>query len=769
MACAEGGDEVPGRIPLPAPTPAPVTGVDVDPADFVGADACAGCHAEQYSRWRASTHGRAGGAPGPDVLIAPFGGEPIRFADATVLPEQSGDEYAFRVRRPGRADQVLRVTGVVGGGHMVGGGTQGFLTSMPDGTLRFLPFDWSRDEGSWFCNTGTRADRGWVRIDSTLRLADCGDWPPQRVFGQTDRFASCQECHGSQVRIAWDTASRSFASAHEDLRINCESCHGPGRAHVEAARELAGDRARNPGGGVAAGAEGMTDRRPEDLGIRPLATLETDASLQVCFRCHALKNALEPGYLPGRPLEEHYALKFPILGEAPYFPDGRVRTFAYQGNHLYSDCYVSGSMTCTDCHDPHSNGYLDVWKRPLADRFDDGQCTACHASKAGSPAAAHTRHAPDSPGSRCIACHMPYLQHPEVGDDVRFSRSDHVIATPRPAFDDSLGLRGACAVCHTDRSAAELQAITERWWGPIKPHHPLVAGLLRARQLRDRVEVARLVLRPDLDHPIAQFAGLAYLLETHLRPDMPDLEPEVMRRLDDLASARDLDVRALALAALHYAAGEHAGVRRTLAEALEGEAGALRKRWALALGYLADRERDGGRADVSLGIYDKALEVLPGDPPTLAAMATALREAGRPAEAVIAYQRAMDSQPDLPLARVNLGIALQEAGRVGEAARALQEAIQRAPYEPLAYLAMGNLLLRARRPGEATRYYVRAVELDAGLERAWFYLARSRIEIGDYGRALEAARRAAELSPGDETVRRMVADLERAAGTPRDR
>src|SRR5258706_9505853 len=33
-------------------------------ADFLGPEACAGCHAPVYAKWKASTHGRAGGKPG---------------------------------------------------------------------------------------------------------------------------------------------------------------------------------------------------------------------------------------------------------------------------------------------------------------------------------------------------------------------------------------------------------------------------------------------------------------------------------------------------------------------------------------------------------------------------------------------------------------------------------------------------------------------------------------------------------------------------------
>ena len=73
---------------------------------------------------------------------------------------------------------------------MAGGGTQGFVSRFPDGTWRFLPFDWSRQSAHWFCNSGTRAGKGWVPITADLALADCGDWPPRRVLGDGAQFVA---------------------------------------------------------------------------------------------------------------------------------------------------------------------------------------------------------------------------------------------------------------------------------------------------------------------------------------------------------------------------------------------------------------------------------------------------------------------------------------------------------------------------------------------------------------------------------------------------
>jgi hypothetical protein len=179
---------------------------------FAGSATCQNCHTDQFEAWRTSTHGTAGGPPGPETVIAPFDGTPIEFADGRVTPtiEPSG-AYVFLVDRPGRPQLRLPVDGVVGRGHMLGGGTQGFVSTFADGTVRFLPFDYSATNREWFCNTAAvagwwisggdlaslRPDVGWVPISDSMKLTDCGDWPPIRILGTDDRYANCQSCHGS--------------------------------------------------------------------------------------------------------------------------------------------------------------------------------------------------------------------------------------------------------------------------------------------------------------------------------------------------------------------------------------------------------------------------------------------------------------------------------------------------------------------------------------------------------------------------------------------
>lgn len=741
-------DPRPKRIEFPPPQPEQKP-IRITQSDFVGAEACSQCHTQQYEAWSRSTHAQAGGRPDGATLLVPFDGTPIRFKDAEVIPMTTArGEYLFVVRQQERAEVRYRVEGVVGKGHMLGGGTQAFLTRYPDGTLRVLPFEYSASNKIWFTNTNARSKKGWIPISEEIALTECTDWPPVRVFGTENRFSNCQECHGSQIQIEFNPRTMKYDTRYTTLAINCESCHGPGRKHIELARTGAIETAT-------------------DIGIRSLSTLSKDESLEVCFQCHALKDVVKPGYLPGKPLQDHYALKFSILGDKPYLPDGRVRTFAYQETHLFSDCYLNGSMTCTSCHDPHSQGYWDINKRPLKGRFDNGQCTGCHASKAVD-LPKHTFHKPESDGSRCVSCHMPYLQHPEVGKKLRFARSDHSISIPRPLFDASWGLEGACQQCHQNYSVQQLDAKVREWYGEIKPHKSIVDGLVRAQTVRARNEAAQLLLRSDVHHPMAQFMGLSQMLEQFFEPDMAFVESEILDSLKALSRSKDIDLQALALAALHVVSGEEATVRSYLAERLKTTDNRIRDRWVLALGYLADTYRAAGDAERAIITYRKALEIQPTEARIHHNLAQALAEKGDFRQAIQSYRRSLQLapkhsglDPTQSLVYVNLGIAYAAQGDFRNAVAQYEAAIARNPNEPLAYFNLANIYLEQQQPRRAIELYQKAVALDPSLSLGHYYLARAYMMVRDFSKALDAVKRSLEFDPSRESARQMRRDLER--------
>ena len=647
--------------------------------------------------------------------------------------------------------RTLRVDGVIGGGHIYGGGTQGFVTKLDDGTLRFLPFEWSRQAASWFCNTNSRSGRGWSPITLTMALAECGDWPPTRVLGDYPRFANCQSCHASQASLALDTIAHRYETRVTSFAINCESCHGPARRHVELAER----------GTLAKGA---------DVGLVSLATLDKDASLRVCYQCHAVKDQVRDGFLSGDSLESYYSTKFPLLGDRPLFPDGRVRTFAYQEGHQYSDCYLNGGMTCTSCHDPHDQKYRTVTGEALQGRFDDKQCTSCHASKADNP----TRHTYHRTPITCTSCHMPLRQEPDTRASnaryanaavVRYARSDHTISIPRPALDASLGLVSACATCHATMSIAQQEQQIRARWGDVKPVKPSVAAQLSlATQQSESTAVARLLdVSPSDTHDFARFAGVSRFLETYVRPDA-GLDPDVERRLREIADYRDEDTRAIALATLHLAKGSDRGVRRTLAAALR-VAGprevSLRLRWALALGFMGDRFAADGNLSDAMTAYQRALDVTPASARLALSLANAQRDAGDLAAAVTTYRQSLALDPGAPLAWVNMGIALGTLGDTASAIAALRRAAKLNPWEPLAWFNLGNLMLVRGDLARADSMYAKTARLDPGLALAHFQLARVSLLRKDYRAALSELRRGLAFDSSDASARAEAAQLER--------
>ncbi|MGQ0649409.1 MAG: tetratricopeptide repeat protein [Gemmatimonadaceae bacterium] len=750
LRTGESPESLGGREPLPAPSRPYVEPVPASAADFVGSEACAGCHRSQFETWSRSTHAAAGGTPGATRILPGFDGSPIRFRDAVVIPERRAGTWRFVVRQEGRPERVFPIAGIVGGGHMEGGGTQGFVSRWADGTVRFLPFDFIRRENTWFCNTSSRANRGWIPITPDVKLADCGDWPPSRVLGDELRFTNCQSCHGSQIAVTADTVAHAYRTAYTSLGINCESCHGPGKRHLaDVADPVA----------VAAG----------EIAMRPLATLTKDGSLGVCWQCHALKDQLRPGHRSGQSLDAYYSTLLPQLGDEAHLPDGRVRTFAYQQGHLYSDCYVNGGMTCTSCHDPHSQRYRDAQGRPLDGRLDNRQCTACHASKALQPEQ-HTKHAASSAGSRCVACHMPYLQEPEVGATLRYARSDHSIPIPRPVSDSTAGVVSACRTCHTDKAETVLDRQVTSWYGELKPVAPSIASVVRGRAENDAGRAAPLLLLPGSPHTAAVFAGLSTFADRHLGPDMTALDGVAIDRLQSLATHGDLDVRSLALASLHLARGETPRVRALLTRQLRGQGEReplVRSRWAISLGYFADKLRASGDPVAAAGVYRKALEVEPGNPRLHLNLGLALADAGRLVEAAAAYRASLSVDPVQPLALVNLGIALAGSGDREGAVAAYRRALNINSREPLAHFNMANLRLQSGELEAAAAAYRLAIDADPGLSLARFYLARILAQRGDLRAALEEIDAGLEFDAANPEGRAAREQLIRRLGASR--
>jgi hypothetical protein len=567
-------------------------------SDFVGSKQCQSCHKDIFSQWKKSTHGKAGGYPNEVNIIAPFNGDPIILADVIIYPEKNDNNYQFRIiNKKTKNEQKINVEAVVGGGFMAGGGTQTFFGKYEDGTYRFLPFDFSRDENSWFVQV--KGSEEWELVNNEIRLNQLYNWPPHRVLGEIDDISNCQNCHGSQ--IISEKVGNNYNMRFTSLAINCESCHGPAKKHVTIMSEIVRGVIKNS----------------ESIGINSLVGISPRESLNLCFQCHAVKTPLKNGYLPGEDLEEYYSLRLALLGnQNPYSVDGRIKSFGYQQNHIFSDCFINGSMTCTSCHNPHTQDYQDINKKTLVDRFDDQQCTACHAAIGKNPPA-HTFHKVNSQGSKCVSCHMPFRQEGGIGNQIKFTRSDHTIAIPRPVYDKSQGFESSCIQCHSDQTEEELQVSTNQLWGSIKPMNAVIENRLKINNETSERDAINLLLQPQLKHSIGQFANLSYFIKRYLSPGMEFNNPEIVEKLKAYSEIDDdIDLKALALAGLHYSQYKNPKVRNYLLgqlDKIEREEHSVRLRWGLILDYFGTVFYMIGDRPRAIECYELARQVLPDD------------------------------------------------------------------------------------------------------------------------------------------------------------
>jgi predicted CXXCH cytochrome family protein len=159
---------------------------------------------------------------------------------------------------------------------------------------------------------------------------------------------------------------------------------------------------------------------------------------------------------PAEPWLQRANATVPTYMEQHFWGDGTVRISGREYNGLgESACATRGDLSCLSCHRMHGSP-PDDQLRPVAE--NEAVCTTCH--EPARYGVAHTHHAPDSPGSRCYNCHMPYTT---LGL-LKAIRS-HRIDSPRATTTVATGRPDACSVCHLDKPIAWTAERLTAWYG----------------------------------------------------------------------------------------------------------------------------------------------------------------------------------------------------------------------------------------------------------------------------------------------------------------
>jgi predicted CXXCH cytochrome family protein len=666
------------RAPLPVGTPAENRSpLAADrPEAYADPAVCATCHEDI-----APTYALTGMARSFSRVDA------SRFAAGSRVYHPASDRYYTMVQRDGKLYQRRHQIGFGGtetnvleleAQYVVGSGNHArtFLHRSPDGRLVQLPVSWYAERGGyWAMSPGY--DRP-AHMDFR-RVLDTG----------------CMSCHNGYPRGLVDDegAGPRFGAVPLPDGIDCQRCHGPGQAHVEAVKS--------------------GDKQAVVLAIVNPGKLDRDRQLEACMQCHLeststplpfrLQRYEQPpfSYTPGKPLSDY----FMHFDHAPGTP-GRDDKFEIAGGAYRlrkSACFQRSAMTCLTCHDPH-----DIPRGPAAAARQVAVCTGCHREthRDGVP-----RVAGAVPGATCMDCHMPKRRTEDV---VHVVMTDHYIQR-RPGRDlvaaraesDSPGqgdYRGEVVLYYPPTLPATPENELYRALAQVQQGSNLASGI---GQLEQAIEKHR-PGRPEFYYELAR----AYSRTANYEAGIKWCREALQRDARFVPALKEL-------AAAATAQGNMAEAAVSLEQAL-----ALRPEDGNAAADLGSVYLRQGRLDDAQKAVERALALDPTLPLAHNTMGLTAVRKGMAGPAETHFREAIRLQPDLAEAHNNLGNLLAGRRAYGEAAYHFEKAVASNPRYVEARHSYGVTLALTGSYSKA------ATEMEAAVELAP-QLAALRIDLAD--------------------------------------
>lgn len=436
---------------------------------FTTSDTCRACHPGPYESWRNSFHRTMTQAVGPNVVLGDFDGTVLEARGQTSRFETRGDEYWVdipdpawfmdpdprKVAVPPRINVPVVMT--TGSHHMqyywIRRPKEGPVHERHDhGALMSVPWVWLIEDARW------------------MPVQDSFLTPPTPVVEPPLMWnTSCFSCHSVATQPQYSAVQDEFNSRSVELGIACEACHGPADEHVDAFQSPL--------------ARYLRYFTPDSEAVETIVNperLTSALSRDVCGQCHSFGEPLDldshketgVAFRPGNNLHETnrvYQLErtpaeletLPATRDnlgGNFWPDGTIRVAGREYNGLMeSKCATNGDLTCLSCHSMHNYETTDSQLR--GDLQGDATCTSCHPDIGADPSA-HTNHAPNSPGSRCMNCHMPRTTY-----GLFVAMRSHRVDSPSVSAKFEGERPNACNLCHLDKPLAWTSDRLSRWYG----------------------------------------------------------------------------------------------------------------------------------------------------------------------------------------------------------------------------------------------------------------------------------------------------------------
>lgn len=645
---------------------------------------CAECHADAYAAWTDSHHGWAWRPARSENVLGDFGGTTFTHRGVRSRFFQKDGRFFVETGGPDGRPVTWPIHSTVGVTPL-----QQYLVEQDDGRLQALDIAWDTERRRWYHLYPEQSQEN----DPGLHWTG-----PYKNWN-----SRCVSCHVTGFAKGYEPQTNRYDSTWAEMGVGCESCHGPGEAHVAWARQSV-DSAETSRSTAAF--DGV-----DDLGLTlRLKGGDRQAELQVCAGCHSRRESLgADSPPPGEPFTDHFRLS--LLREGLYHADGQVQDEVYvYGSFLQSKMHARG-VSCSDCHSPHSG-------RLVAE--GNGVCTQCHnpqgrtdfptlkASRYDAPE--HHHHAMDGEAAQCVSCHMPEQTY--MGVD---PRRDHSFRVPRPDLTVQLETPNACNNCHGTQSPQWAQQKVETWYPKGYHLRPHFGQILHAGRHALDTEAAEdlLTLAIDSAEPAIVRASAIELLA-------PVVTPQIAGTALPLLEDPDADVRAAALGLLQSAPA------------------AARTRYA---GPLLEDPTRLVRITAAQRVMDVATD--------------ALSEADRAVvdAALDEYRNSLAAQADFPEVQLNVARVALRLGQRRTARQALGTALNLDPKLPEGWLRLAQMEVGTQR-FEAARAILQRATAEVPQSGVLHQLhGRVLAQLGDAETAAQAFEQATTTLPDAMDVR----------------
>jgi hypothetical protein len=392
----------------------------------------------------------------------------------------------------------------------------------------------------------------------------------------------CIQCHSGRPEVAVDGNGRFQDPPFRELAIGCENCHGPGESHV-----VEMQISPEAGGGSV---------------VNP-AKLSPWLADNICMSCHQTGDARVPrpgkqyrDFRPGTALDDTFSIFLvPFRLGSTLSSTPKDDLLEHYLSMRLSQCYQNsaGKLGCISCHDPHLQP-----AREEAPAYFRQKCLACHTEKSCAvPLAIRQR---KDPPDDCAGCHMPKRDVTVISHSVLTNH--RIVAEADEPFPDS-------------------------------------AFHMSTPQLPDLVHLSAVPGRQELPADLTLLQAYGQVMLSH---------PEYRERY--WAMAKQLEARQPENILVLEALADRELQRKTT----EGTTAAIR--------YLDEAVKQGttnpadfqqlgnlliasGRASEAVGIFQKAINLVPYDPEAYRSLARSFVLLGKEADACEALGKAVQLFP----------------------------------------------------------------------------------------------------------------------------